>query len=282
MMGRHVFEGSHLRATLFNAGGAALFVTFQHRRADPGRFVPASPKQNALSAGMAHLHVQTRLNDWYIGPDTVALEYTLQDLARRYRRVVGLGFSMGGYAALRFAKALNMAQVLAVSPQYSIAPRHVPIDRRFHADSAGFDPDLGHLDPRGTAMSGLILVDPFRPRDLYNAQLICAAFPAIRIARLAGGGHPASQVLRDGGKFGVLQDWLLEPCADAAQLVTSHRMARCESPVYWHNLAMWAQRSSRAELARHALGRAEALERARRSGARRDRPESLDATGDTA
>lgn len=279
MKGEPVFDGSHLRATLFNPDGAGLFVTFQHRRPRPGQFEPVRAKQGALDAGMAHLHIQTRLNDWYIGPDTRPLEGALRGLAPRYDTVLGQGFSMGGYGAFRFAGALGMTKVLAVSPQYSIAPAHVPFDRRFLADAGGFDPDLGHLDPRGTAMQGLILTDPFRPLDMRNAWMICAVFPGVRIARLAGGGHPASRALREGGQFGALQDQLFEPGAGAKRLLARHRLARRDSPTYWRNLASRAQRSGRDGLAQRALARAAVLEHA---ATRHQPPESLDATGDTA
>lgn len=259
MKSDRVFDGGLIRAELFNPDGAQLFVSFRQRLGEPGSFDTPRPVRSFTSQGMAHLHLQARWNDWYINGETEALETALRALTARFDRVVAMGFSMGGYAALRFAAALRLDQLIAVSPQYSIARDHVPFDRRYRDCAGGFVPDLGDLAPRGTPVGGVILADPFRPLDLRNAELICAAFPGLRIARLAGGGHPASRVIREGGRFAKLQAQLTKPRVPLRRITMIHRNSRRDSPRYWRHLAAQARKSGRLALAERAEARGAAL-----------------------
>lgn len=259
MKAERLFDGDLIRADLFNPDGRSLFVSFRQRLAEPGAFDRPRPVQSFTSQGMAHLHLQSRWNDWYINDETTALEIVLDGLTARFDRVVAMGFSMGGYAALRFARPLRLKQLIAVSPQYSIAREHVPFDRRYRDCAEGFDPVLGDLATRGADTEGVILADPFRPMDMRNAALITAVFPGLRIARLAGAGHPASRVIREGGKFGKLQAQLTKTRVPLRRIVMIHRNSRRDSPRYWRHMAAQARKTGRADLAEYCENRSVAL-----------------------
>lgn len=253
-----VFDGAYLRASLFNPGQSRLFVSFRQRSAAAGQFSAAGPVKTFTRAGFSHLYLQSRMNDWYINPETDAFEAALAAFCAGYDQAAAMGFSMGGYAALRFARALNLARLIAVSPQISISPEHVPFDRRYHKYADGFDPDRGRLEQRGHPVEGAVLADPFRPADMVHAEMIQMVFPGLAIARLAGGGHPATQVLRAGGGFAALQQLLLRGSAgaQAAQCaVALHRPARQSSPLYWQHLAAQAEKTGRKQLAQTARRR---------------------------
>lgn len=255
-----LFDGDLLRADLFNPGQRQLFVSFRQRMNDPGAFGDPRPVRSFLDQGMSHLHLQARWNDWYINAETDALERLLCEFTQGFERRVAMGFSMGGYAAFRFAQALRLDQLIAVSPQFSISPRQVPFDKRYRDCAGGFDDALGDLASRGTATGGVILADPFRPMDLRNADLICAAFPQMRLARLAGAGHPASRVIREGGKFGKLQAQLIKAQVPLRRITAIHRNSRRNSPRYWRHLAAQARKSQRASLAQFAEAQSRALD----------------------
>jgi pimeloyl-ACP methyl ester carboxylesterase len=260
MKSERLFDGDLIRATLFNPGQSQLFVSFRQRVNDPGEFGDGGPVRSFIDHGMTHLHLQSRWNDWYINNETKALEAMLDGFAPGFDRAVAMGFSMGGYAAFRFARTLRLKQVIAVSPQFSISPDHVPFDRRYRESAKGFNAALGDLSARGCDVGGVIMADPFRPMDLRNAHLIRAAFPAVQIARLAGAGHPASRVIREGGKFGKLQAQLTKTRVPLSRIITLHRNARRNSPRYWRHLAAQARKSGRDTLAVEAEKRSLALE----------------------
>lgn len=236
---RRLFDGSHLRASLFADGGeSGLFVTFRHRLSEDGTFAEARPLAKARGAGMAHLFVQSRANDWFINPETPDLEAALEPLARRHVRRVAMGFSMGGYGALRFARVLGLQQVALISPQVSIDPGQVPWDPRYRADSQGFNPDLGDLARRAApGLKGVLIYDPFRPLDARHAARIAALFPALHLTRYALGGHPATRVLGEGAGVGPLQARLIDGGLTRAGALALHRRARRGSQLYRTKLA---------------------------------------------
>lgn len=260
-MNARVFDGAHLRATLFNPDAPDLFVSLRQRIDEDGAFDAPAPVRTFTDHGFAHLHLQTRTNDWFVNGDTPGLDAALAKLAPRYESVRGIGFSMGGYGLLRFARALRLGQALLVSPQVSIHPDVVPWDRRYRQHAAGFDRALGDLARHGLPdLRGLVIFDPFRPLDRRNAEMIGALHPKMRAARLGCGGHPATRVIRSGGRFGALQRMLRKGWLGPGRVTALHRGLRASSPVYWRHLAGQAERSGRPALAAEARRRQTALE----------------------
>jgi hypothetical protein len=245
---RRLFDGAQLRASLFAEGGeSGLFVSFRHRLDQAGAFAEARPLAKARASGVAHLFIQSRLNDWYVNPETAELEVALGSLRGRHARRVAMGFSMGGYAALRFAGALGLQQVVLVSPQVSIHPAEVPWDPRYRADAGGFAPELGDLARRAMpGLRGLVIFDPFRPLDARHAARIGALFPGLSLTRFALGGHPATRVLGEGPGVGPLQARLIDGGLSRAGALALHRRARRSSQLYLSKLAqMLSARAAR-------------------------------------
>lgn len=255
-----VFDGDRLRATLFNGDAQKVIVTFRQRITPDGAFDVPKPVQRFVGQGYAHLHLQSRLNDWYVNPETEAFEENLSTVTAPYRRVVGTGFSMGGYAALRFSKALRLQHVILVSPQISIAPSLVQWDRRYRDCAAGFDPALGDVACRSRrGMKGVVLIDPFRPLDRRHSTLICQAFPRLEVCRLGCGGHPATRVVGESGGFGRVQAQLLNGQVDSDKIRQIHRNGRRGSPTYWRHLSENADKRNHMPLADIAMQQHKAL-----------------------
>ncbi len=248
-----IFDGAQLRATLFNPQGVKLFVSFRQRIAEAGQFCDPAPANAFVAHRHAHLYLQSRQNDWFINDETTALESALRALVPRYRVVRAMGFSMGGYGALRFAAALGLDQVVLVSPQVSIHPAVVPWDGRYADSAAGFDPVLGDLAARAVPqVRGLLAYDPFRAQDRSHARAIAELFPKLHLCALAGGGHPATEILHQGGIFGRVQLRLRQNRLDRRWLVQEHRRLRSESTVYWSRLSEYAAGRGRPALAQTA------------------------------
>jgi pimeloyl-ACP methyl ester carboxylesterase len=257
MKPKRLFDGESLRAELFNGSAQRLFVSFRQRVGDPGSFSDATPVRNFTGHGFAHLYLQSKRNDWYINSETEALESVLGAHCTRYSDAVAMGFSMGGYAALRFARVLGLSNVVLVSPQVSIHPKVVPWDRRYRDCAGGFDRTLGDLAIHGAVgLRGLMLFDPFRPKDWRNSDAISDLFPGIQPCRLAGGGHPATQILRAADGFKVLQSGLRDGELVRRDILDLHREARAGEATYWRRLAKVAERHNKPILAKEASARA--------------------------
>lgn len=254
-----VFEGESLRATVFRPRRSKLFVSFRQRVGHAGVFDDPSPVMGFVTAGYAHLHIQSRVNDWFINAETEALENALRAFVGRYDEVVAMGFSMGGYGALRFARALGVGRALLISPQVTIDPGLVPEDRRYRAEAKGWDASLGDLTTRGTGLRGAVLVDPFKRLDVLHARLIREIFPALEIVMLGNGGHPATRAIKQGGRFDWLKTDLAQGLHDPQAVGRMHRAVRHRSESYWRHLAEVARRHGHDGLCQSALARAAAL-----------------------
>lgn len=253
-----VFDGDLLQARLWlpDRPTTALYVTFRHWLPEPGSFDAQGRVQRALGAGLAHLHVQSRWNDWFLNPETPALETALRFTRDRFRTARALGFSMGAYAALRFSKVLRLNQALLVSPQVSL---HLPKEDRY-PKAANFDPRAGDLATHARPdLKGVVAFDPFHPLDRLHAGAITALLPGILTATLPFGGHPGTAAIGQAGGFRALQRLSLSSRLDARAVVRLHRDLRATSARYWRERAHHLLRANRADLAAQALDRAEAL-----------------------
>ena len=249
-----VFDGARLRAVLIRGRSERMVVTFDYRKDGRDGFSADTHSTSFARQGFSQLAIKTRANDWFVNEETSALEEALARVARG--RVQALGFSMGGFGALRFARALGLAQAVVVSPQVS---PHAPWDARYRAEAQGWDEGLGNLGVRAMpGLSGLLVFDPFVAEDLHHARAIRALFPGLQPVRLGFGGHPAIRTLRGAGGMRIVQEEAGARKARAQPIRDAHRAARAGSRGWWLRLAMRAE-AGHPGLAGRARDRAEAL-----------------------
>jgi hypothetical protein len=212
-----------------------LVVTFDWRLDGRDGFSPDDHSTHFARQGFSQLSVKTRANDWFVNPETPALEAALERIAGEHARVHALGFSMGGFGALRFARALRLSRVVVVSPQSSPL---APWDGRYRAEAPDWDEAGGDLAPRAAPrLRGLLVLDPFVPEDSRHARAILALFPGLRRVPLSFGGHPAIRTLRGAGGMRVVQEQAGVLAPGAGPILAAHRAARRASPGYWLRLA---------------------------------------------
>lgn len=128
------------------------------------------------------------------------------------RRVVFVGNSMGGYAAMLFAARLGFGEVIAFAPQTFVSPRlrFRHRDRRWPRQIAklrwlglsrerawDLRPLLARCDER---LRVSVFVSPEDRLDLVHARHI-QDLPCVTTHVVAGGGHDLVRVLRDDGSL---------------------------------------------------------------------------------
>jgi hypothetical protein len=232
-----VFDGERLRAVLWRGRSDRLVVTFDYRRDGREGFSADDHSTGFARQGFSQLAIKTRANDWFVNRETPALEEALERVRAEHRRVQALGFSMGGYGALRFARALGLAQAVVVSPQVSPVAKW---DGRYREEAPGWDATLGALRA-DEELRGLLVFDPFVREDLAHARAILALFPGLRPLRLGFGGHPAIRTLRGAGKMWAVQQEAGARRATGAAIREAHRAARAGSKGWWTRLAQRAE-----------------------------------------
>jgi hypothetical protein len=224
-----VFDGERLRALLWRGRSDRLVVTFDYRLDGRKGFSADSHSTGFARQGFSQLAIKTRANDWFVNSETPALEEALGRVRAEHGRVQALGFSMGGYGALRFAGAL------------------------------GWDEGLGDLGSRAvTGLGGVLVFDPFVVEDVAHARAIQGLFPGLRAVRLGFGGHPAIRTLRGAGKMWVVQQEAGARRATGDAVRAAHRAARAGSKGWWMRLAERAE-ARRPALAAWARDRAAGL-----------------------
>ena len=238
-----VFDGDYLRLTRFITGGRKLLVTFDFRLRDREGFVEARHSRQYATKGYDQLSLRSSRNDWFINRDTAAAETVISQVAFGYDEVAMLGFSMGGYGAFRYAQAARATRVLAISPQFSIHPQIVPFEHRYPMESARFNKELGDLTCRTVrGLQGIVLYDSAMLRDANHARMLELLYPDLRLVPLRHGGHPATGVLRESRRIGVLSQALTDPKGPKPEpILSTHRMLRRESPRYLKLLANHAK-----------------------------------------
>jgi hypothetical protein len=259
------FDGERLRAVLWRGRSDRLIVTFDYRREGREGFSADNHSTGFARQGFSQLVIKTRANDWFANAETPALEEALWRVGREHGRVHALGFSMGGYGALRFARALGASQVVVVSPQVS----PVATWEGRYPEATGWDEALGDLGARALpGLRGLLVFDPFVNEDLAHARAIQGLFPGLGAVRLGFGGHPAIRTLRGAGKMWVVQQEAGARRATGEAIRAAHRAARAGSKGWWTRLAEGAEGRHPA-LAARARQRAAGLP---------DRPGDLEGT----
>ena len=234
-----IFAGAHLRATLFGPGQARLAVFFDHLDRQRSGFSGAAASRSFGRRGFSQLVVQTARNDWYLNADLAPLMRALESVCAGYDGVTGIGFSMGGFAALKLSRALRLSRVLLVSAQVTPFADRAPFDGRYRRFAGGMLPalDLTGADI-APGLQGLALFDPLnRSKDRDHARAIAALAPAVRAVALPFGGHPATGLIRRAGLWGHLQRMVAEDRLQPAAILGLRHRAREGSLDYARRLA---------------------------------------------
>lgn len=183
--------------------------------------------------GISMIAVMGRDNRWYQYPEMPQALESVAAVTRDAAKVLTYGSSMGGYAALRFADAVQADIVLAFSPQYSANPRRMPFEMRWRKICAPIRwlPQFsGRLRCRAVP---LVLYDSRFWPDILQAAMIARDTPTQRIP-LPHAGHPVTTYLSEIGMLADMVPALLEDRFDAAQFQRAARAGQRNSRIYRH------------------------------------------------
>lgn len=205
-------EGTHQDETRDNV----VFVTFEsyvdERVADRAGY----GEHFLQSRGFTAYHFLPRSNAWYQYPEMEAALARVRADISPDKRILTYGMSMGGYAAFRFANPLGAHCVIAFSPQYSIDPRIVKWEKRWHKRPADVPPLLWECDVPRPDVPIYVFYDP-HDHDRRHVRLIARAHDVRRV-RVRYGGHPCVSYLNECGLLGDVIIALAEDRFDAAAL----------------------------------------------------------------
>jgi tetratricopeptide (TPR) repeat protein len=120
-----VFETREIQTIYAEQDSDFLLITFAQATmpANGWRFFGANLAERNKVSTLGF--VATRAN-WYPGADMRAAAGAVRPILNRFRERVCIGYSMGGYATVKYASLLGSDTSIALSPQYSVQPADCP------------------------------------------------------------------------------------------------------------------------------------------------------------
>lgn len=202
-------------------------------------------------AGFDLLSIMSKNRDWFPVKSMQPVLSCLRPILDQYDERICYGGSMGGYAALKYSRALKADSVLAFVPQFSIDPG-VLGDWRYNKY---FLPDL-HEDMAITAqdVSGHVLMisDPGCSEDEAHMRLLMQALPNATRLGVRSIEHHATGILA-GTSFFTSSIEYLRGRLTLTELATQARQMKRRRPLFYRALA-------RKLLERHPTILAQALD----------------------
>jgi pimeloyl-ACP methyl ester carboxylesterase len=124
-----IFEDDHIRA-IYLAGESDTLVLSFGDLITRAKGLSINAEKSLMKYNYAVVGIMPKQKSWFPASSMAALLQHLQPILSQFKNIVGYGGSMGGYAAIKYAKDLNMNRVVAMVPQYSIDPSEVE-DKRY-------------------------------------------------------------------------------------------------------------------------------------------------------
>ncbi|MCH4021824.1 MAG: hypothetical protein LKH33_07610 [Acetobacter sp.] len=118
------------------------------------------------------LGITSKVNFWYISEEKNKILEEMKKISYKFKNIIMIGISMGGYAALAWSKELKATSILSMSPKYSLDPDECDIHRHYVIHH--FREQMKGMSIKQNMVSGRIFLayDPYFEHDAYHAYLI--------------------------------------------------------------------------------------------------------------
>jgi hypothetical protein len=178
---------------IFSHEGASpyLLVTFNEvGRLGDGAYYWGRPVVEAKN--ISTVAVVTRKADWFRNPEIDAYLKANPQLFSRQKDVVAVGYSMGGYGAIKYSSMVGAATVVAFCAQYTMDPALLD-GRDSRAPHKYFNPAIHRdMQPRAEALGGASVHPVAVPFADHEAHFVFGDFDAFaRLIDLCRAGNLA-------------------------------------------------------------------------------------------
>ena len=227
-----IFEDDQIRAIYLPGDSKTLVLSFGDliTRAK-GNSINA--EKSLMKYNYSVIGIMPKQKSWFPVQSMQALLLAAQPILQQYASIVGYGGSMGGYAAIKYARMLNMNRVVAMVPQYSINPEHVD-DKRY---TDFYDPQLNadmqiQAEDIVADCEYIIVYDPYFEHDKEHYLKIKPLIPQLHTLHLPYTGHDAIAVLASSS---LLHDFIERPF-DPTYFYQQMRAVKKNSKFYYRSV----------------------------------------------
>ncbi len=142
------------------------------------------------------LGIMPKHKSWFPQGSMWNMLQAIADLIAPFQQRIAYGGSMGGYAAIKYSRALGVQRVVAMVPQYSIDPEDV-YDARYNMF---YQPELNTnmrvaAEDIDNACEYIIVYDPYCAEDRAHYLKLETLIPHHNVLHLPFTGHDAIAVL---------------------------------------------------------------------------------------
>lgn len=187
--------------------------------------------------GWSHLGVYAQGPSWFRDMRMISFMEKLRDdgFFEMFEKVVFVGTSIGGFAALTFSSLVSGANVIALSPQSTLNSKLVPWENRFKKGRMQ-DWSLPYSDAAlqlSSVDQAYVLYDPFFTRDRRHILRL----PQEKLTHLKGFGfgHKSAVVLR---RLNLLKSVMFQAIEGRLKPSDFYRWTRDRKNLYLYRVSM--------------------------------------------
>ncbi|MCR4529414.1 hypothetical protein [Acinetobacter venetianus] len=227
-----LFEDEHIRVIFLKGSSDTLVISFGDL-ISRAKGMSINAEKSLIKYQYNVIGIMPKLKSWFPKSSMLQMQQYVQPILQQFKGIVGYGGSMGGYAAIKYSKLLNMQKIVAFVPQYSIDPDVVQ-DRRY---AEFFDPSI-HQDMQIQAdevdsnREYLIVYDPYFAEDKEHFLKIKPLLPKMHVIHLPFTGHEALAVLASSQ---LLNDFVEKPF-DITYFYKRVREVKKQSKFYYRHV----------------------------------------------
>ena len=227
-----VFEDEHIRAIYLKGSSETLVLSF-------GDLITRA-KGNSINAEKSLskyeynvIGIMPKQKSWFPAVSMLGVLAAIQPILAEFKNIVAYGGSMGGYAAIKYAKPFRMNRVVAMVPQYSINPEEVEDRRYTDFYDAEINGDMRiQADDISENCEYIIVYDPYFDLDREHYKKIQPLIPQLHTLHLPYTGHDAIAVLANSA---LLHDFIERPF-DKTYFYQQIRAVKKNSKFYYRSV----------------------------------------------
>ncbi|WP_111859239.1 hypothetical protein [Acinetobacter sp. CFCC 10889] len=208
-MDKHIiFEDDHIRAIYLQGTTDTLVLSFGDL-ITRAKGLSINAEKSLMKYDYSVVGIMPKQKSWFPASSMLALLEHLQPILKQFQKIVGYGGSMGGYAAIKYSKPLQMTRVVAMVPQYSIDPTEVEDKRYTDFYDATLNADM-RIQTQDIVedCEYIIVYDPYFENDKEHYLKIKPLIPQLHTLHLPYTGHDAIAVLANSA---LLHDFIEHP-----------------------------------------------------------------------
>lgn len=192
-----VSQGNEVIGELIKNNSDTIVITF-NPHGDLGFDRPGFAEHFLLKENFDVLVFKTLENSWYQELTFSQLDWIKKNILQKYKKRIGYGCSMGAYAALYFSEWLQLTQVIAFCPQYSIDGDVCPYEKRWRYEAERL-PNFYRWPNNLYNTHAVIIYDPFAYTDKKHVLQLINHFKSYDVISLPFSGHPSVSALAEVG-----------------------------------------------------------------------------------